>query len=106
MTAVVLLERTQEFLRETMLGDQDPDTKVRQLIEAEYLRQEARYRRLDLALARKYGMTFDDFIAHRITREKGYTWEVEQDAMDWETAVGGMVTIERKLKELEKSTSA
>ena len=83
-----------------------PNHKVRQTIEAECLRQDAQYRRLDMALTHKYDMTFDDFLAHRITRQKGYTWEVEQDAMDWETAVGGMATIERKLKELEKSTSA
>ena len=102
MTAVVLLERTQEFLRETLLGDQDPDAKVRQLIEAEYLRQVARYRRVDMALTHKYDMSFDDFVARRITRQRGYTWEVEQDAMDWETAVGGMATIERKLKELRE----
>lgn len=102
MTAVVLLERTQEFLRETLLGDQDPDSKVRQLIEAEYLRQTARYRRVDMALTHKYDMSFDDFVARRITQQRGYTWEVEQDAMDWETAVGGMATIERKLKELRE----
>ncbi len=102
MTAVVLLERTQEFLRETLLGDQDPDAKVRQLIEAEYLRQVARDRRVDMALTHKYDMSFDDFVARRITRQRGYTWEVEQDAMDWETAVGGMATIERKLKELRE----
>lgn len=29
-----------------------------------------------------------------------YSWEVEQDAMAWETAVGGIVTLERKLQEL------
>jgi hypothetical protein len=29
-----------------------------------------------------------------------YSWEVEQDAMAWETAVGGMATMARKLQEL------
>ena len=79
-----------------------PKQNVRQLIEAKYLRQVARYRRVDMALTHKYDMTFDDFVARRITRQRGYTWEVEQDAMDWETAVGGMATIERKLKELRE----
>ena len=85
--------------------DQTLDVKARQLIEAEYLREAARYRRVDLALTRKYGMSFDDFLARRITRERGYTWEVEQDAMNWETAVGGMATIERKLRELRGVSS-
>ena len=79
---------------------------VYQLIETEYLRQVARYRRVDMALTHKYEMTFDDFVARRITRQKGFTWEVEQDAMDWETAAGGMATIERKLKELQEPRSA
>jgi hypothetical protein len=30
-----------------------------------------------------------------------YSWDVEQDAMAWETAVGGMATMERKLKDLQ-----
>jgi hypothetical protein len=83
-----------------------PDEMVCQLIDTEYLRQVARYRRVDMALTHKYEMTFDDFVARRITRQKGFTWEVEQDAMDWETAVGGMATIERKLKELQEPRSA
>lgn len=83
--------------------DQALAVKARQLIEAEYLREAARYRRMELALTRKYGMSFDEFLTRRITRERGYTWEVEQDAMDWETAVGGMATIERKLKELRET---
>ena len=72
----------------------------RELIEAEYLRQLGRHRRTDAALAGKYGMTFDEFIARRIPREKGYSWEVEQDAMDWETAIGGIATVERQLRKL------
>jgi hypothetical protein len=31
-----------------------------------------------------------------------YAWEVEQDAMDWETAIGGMQTVGRKLKEIRQ----
>jgi hypothetical protein len=85
--------------------DQALDVKARQLIEAEYLREAARYRRVDLALTREYGMSFDDFLARRITRERGYTWEVEQDAMNWETAVGGMATVERKLRELRETSN-
>ena len=27
-------------------------------------------------------------------------WEVEQDAMAWESAIGGMATMERQLREL------
>ena len=101
MATATLLERTQELLRHSVPGDQDVDAKVRQLIKAECMRQLARYRRVDMDLTRKYGLSFDEFLNQRVVRKMDYTWEVEQDAMDWETAVGGMKTVERKLKELQ-----
>ncbi|MBM4465771.1 MAG: hypothetical protein FJ014_09510 [Chloroflexi bacterium] len=102
MSETMLLERTRQFLEEPLLGEQDLDTKVRLLLEAEYLRRLGRYRRLDHTLTQKYGMTFEEFVARRVVQQKGYTWEVETDAMDWETAVGGIRTMERKLQELRE----
>lgn len=100
MNSIGLMEQTQQFLNLTVPGSQDVDAKVRQLIEAEHLRRLAQYRRADLALARKYGMTFDEFLTRRIPRQRDYSWEVEQDAMAWESAVGGMMTVERQLQAL------
>ncbi len=103
MSEARLLERTQQFLEEPLLGEQDLDTKVRFLLEAEYLRRLGRYRRLDRILTQKYGMTFEEFVARRVAQQKGYSWDVETDAMDWETAMGGMRTMERKLQELREA---
>jgi len=103
MSETRLMESTLQFLEEPLLGEQDLDTKVRLLLEAEYLRRLGRYRRLDRTLAQKYGMTFEEFIELRIVQQKGYTWDVETDAMNWETAVDGMRTMERKLQELGES---
>lgn len=100
MVIAELMEQTEEILRATVPGNQSLDAKVRQLIEAEHLRRLAQYRRADLALARKYGMTFDEFLTQRIPRQQGYSWEVEQDVMAWESAVGGMMTVERQLQAL------
>lgn len=97
-----LQERTLQFLEEPLLGEQDLDTKVRFLLEAEYLRRLRQYRRIDQILSRKYGMAFEEFVTRRVVQQKGYTWEVEKDAMDWETAVGGIKTMERKLQELRE----
>lgn len=96
----VLQEQTRRLLEEPLLGEQDLDSKVRRLLKAEYLRRLAQYRRLDRILNQKYGMTFQEFVDDRMVRQKGYTWEVEKDAMDWETAVGGILTMKRKLREL------
>jgi hypothetical protein len=102
MVEVQLHERTQALLNEPTLGNQDVDAKVRSLLEAEYLRQMARFRRVDQALSQKYGLSFDEFIEQRITERHRYVWEVEQDAMDWETAIGGIATMRRKLDELRE----
>lgn len=102
MVIAELMEQTEEFLRRTVPGNQSLDAKVRQLIEAEHLRRLAHYRRADLALARKYGVSFDEFLARRVPRQLDYSWEVEQDAMAWESAVGGMITVERQLRALRE----
>ena len=100
MSEARLMESTRQLLEEPLLGEQDLDTKVRLLLEAEYLRRLGRYRRLDRTLIQKYGMTFEEFIERRVVQQKGYTWDVETDAMNWEAAVDGMRSMERKLQEL------
>jgi len=102
MSEARLMESTLQFLEEPLLGEQDVDTKVRLLLEAEYLRRLGRYRRLDRTLTLRYGMTFEEFVERRVVQQEGYTWDVEKDAMDWETAVDGMRTMERKLQELRE----
>lgn len=103
MGDLILRERTRQFLEDPLLGGQDIDTKVCALLEAEYLRRLKRYRRQDRILAQKYGMTFEEFVERRVVKQKGYTWDVEQDAMDWETAIGGMETIKRRLEQLREA---
>lgn len=100
MGEVVLQEQTGRLLEDPLLGEQDVDTKVRSLVEAEYLRRLARYQQTDHDLGLKYGMTFADFTSRRIVQRDGYTWEVESDAMHWETAIGGIRTLTAKLHEL------
>jgi len=101
MAEIMLSESTQQFLQDPLFGGQNIDTTVRHLLKAEYLRNLSRYRRLDRNLSQKYGMSFEAFVSSRMVQQKGYTWDVETDAMDWETAISGIKTVERKLAELE-----
>ena len=39
-------------------------------------------------------------MTRQLVRQKGYAWEMEKDAMEWETAISGMKTMEQKLQEL------
>jgi ATP-dependent exoDNAse (exonuclease V) alpha subunit len=74
--------------------------KLALLLEAEYRRRLARYSLTDQQLGQKYQMRFAEFERRRITEQRGYTWEVESDAMAWETAVDGVRTVRGQLNDL------
>ncbi len=76
------------------------DQKIGELLAAEYRRRISRYSLTDRQLTSKYGMRYDQFEQLAIVKERGYTWEVESDAMAWETAVDGIETTTGQLREL------
>ncbi len=102
MAELILKESTWQFLKDPLFDKQSADATIRHLLKAEYLRNLRLHRRADRNLSQKYGMTFDEFISSQTAQQKGYTWAVETDAMDWEIAVSGIKTVERKLKELQE----
>ena len=97
-----ILERTKRLIEEAQLSGENLDMKVLFLLRSEYLHHLCRYRRMDLLMQQKYGVTFDEFNSQRIVQNKAYSWDVESDAMEWETAIGGIKTMERKIEELRK----
>ncbi len=102
MNAGELHRGTRKLLEEPFIEGQDLDAKVRSLLRSEYLRQLSRCRHIDRTMAGKYGLQFEEFNARNIVKEKGFSWEVESDAMNWETAMGGIRTMECKLVELQE----
>ena len=102
MADTIILDRTRRLLEEAPLQGRDLDTKVLNLLKSEYLRQLAQYKRTDLLMTEKYHTTFADFNTLRITKQKDYSWDIESDAMTWESAISGMSTIKRKLAELQE----
>jgi hypothetical protein len=101
MSEMILSESTLALLQDPGLGTQDVDGKVRYLLEAEYMRRLGRYHRTNSLLSEKYGMTFEEFTAQRVVKQRGYTWEVEKDAMDWEVALGEIEGARQALLELK-----
>ncbi len=99
MPQAILMEHTRQLLEEPLLGNQDLDTKVLLLLESEYMRRLKHYQRVNRVLSQKYGVTFGEFLGQEIVKRFDYSWEVEQDAMGWETAIDGVATMQRKLKE-------
>lgn len=102
METASILDRTKKLLNEAPLTGNNLDTKVLNLLRQEYLRHLGQYRRLDLLMQQKYGISFDEFISRGVVRENEYSWNVESDAMEWETAISGIKTMERKLEALKK----
>jgi hypothetical protein len=103
MSEIGLLDQTVQWLEEAPISGQTLDDKVRQLLQAEYMRKLGQFHRTDKVLSRKYGMDFLQFVGQRIVEKKHYCWEVETDAMDWETAISGIQTIERRLAVLREA---
>ena len=103
MSEIILEERTRQLLDESLPDGKNVDAKICVLAEAEYLRRLQQYHRQDRNLTQKYEMSFSEFVAQRVVAQRGYTWDVEQDAMDWETAIGGIATLEKRLQQLRES---
>jgi hypothetical protein len=76
------------------------EEELKGVLRRDYLRRLTRYRITDDSYKKKYGMDFESFEKAHIVKKQNYTFEVESDAQEWELAIDGIRTIEKKLKEL------
>ncbi|MCG3121392.1 MAG: hypothetical protein ALAOOOJD_04457 [bacterium] len=76
------------------------DDELQEMLRRDYLRRLMRYRKTDELMRQNYGMTYDEFINRNIVAKKGFSWEVESDSQDWEMALDGIRSMERKLSEI------
>lgn len=76
------------------------EDELKEVLRRDYLRRLTRYRMTDDFYRRKYSVDFDSFQKKKIVEKKNYAFEVESDAQEWELAVDGIKTVDRKLKEL------
>lgn len=105
MAEIKLSEQIYALLQDPLLGDGDVETKLLRLLEAEFLRQHAHYQALDQVLAQKYAMSFPDFMERRTTVQHSNSWEVENDATEWEAAVSQIAALAGKLQEIQQHTT-
>jgi hypothetical protein len=76
------------------------EDELKEVLRRDHLRKLTRYRMTDNLYKKKYGMDFEDFQKTNIVERENYSFEVESDAQDWELAIDGIRTIQKKLKEL------
>ena len=80
--------------------DEMSEDELKEMLRRDYLRKLTRYRITDDFYKKKYGMDFDNFEKENVVEKQNYSFEVESDAEEWELAIDGIRTIEKKMKEL------
>lgn len=78
------------------------EKEIKEALLAEYEKKLVLYRLVDEHLKKKHGMSFEEFEERNIVRDKGFSWEVEKDAMDWEHAVAGIRYLREKINKLKE----
>lgn len=76
------------------------EDELKEVLRRDYMRRLTRYRMTDDFYRKKYRMDFETFQKKNIVKKQGYTFEVESASQEWELAIDGIKTVERKLKEL------
>ena len=82
-----------------------PKEELKDILLREYRRRLLLYKMVDEKMQKKYNMSFEEFEKRRIVEEKGYSWEVESDAMEWEHAIEGIRYMQEKIEELRSDLS-
>lgn len=83
------------------IADILPEKEIKDAVLGEYEKRLVLYKLTDEQLKKKYKMDFKDFDEKNIVKKKGFSWDVEQDAMQWEHAVEGIKYIEKKIKKIK-----
>ena len=74
------------------------EKELKEIVLSKYERRLVLYKLTDERFKKKYGMNFTEFEKKNLVKEKGFSWEVEKDAMEWEHAVNGVGTRGRRYR--------
>jgi len=80
--------------------DDMTEGELKEVLRREYLRKLTRYRMTDDSLRKKYNVDFANFEKENTVEKQNYSFEIESDAQEWELAIDGIKTVEKKLQEL------
>ena len=80
--------------------DEMTEDEIKSLLIRDYMRRLTRYRITNDFFKKKYAMDFAEFEKKDLIRKENYSFEVESDAQEWELALDGIKSIEKKMKEI------
>ncbi len=73
------------------------EKEIKDTLISEYEKKLVLYKLTNESLKNKYGMSFKEFEDNNIVKQKDFSWEVENDAMEWEHALDGIKTLKNKI---------
>lgn len=56
--------------------------------------------KVDNRFQKKYGITFDKFEKGNLVKEKGFSFEVENDYHEWDASIDAITALKDKIKDL------
>jgi len=84
------------------LADLLPEKEIKEAVLSEYEKRLVLFKLTNEKFRKKYGMSFKEFEEKKLVAEKGFSWDVEQDSMNWEHAVEGIRYLEEKIKKIKE----
>ncbi|MFH1703458.1 MAG: hypothetical protein ABIB41_08540 [Nitrospirota bacterium] len=96
-----ITDKTTKILN-LIIPEGDIDYKVRKILKEDIKRKLVEFQLIDNRFQKKYGMTLDEFEKRNIIKEKGFSFEVESDYHEWDSAVDAIKTLKAKIKDLTK----
>lgn len=94
-----ITEKTSKIL-DYLVPQGDLDSKIRKIIIEDLKRKLAEFQLIDHRFQKKYGMTIDEFERRNVIKEKGFSFEVESDYHEWDSAVDAIKTVKAHLEDL------
>lgn len=94
-------EKTSKIL-DLLIPEGDLDYKVRKILIEDLKRKLTEFQLIDTRFQKKYGMTLDEFEQKNIIKERGFSFEVESDYHEWDSAVDAIKTLKAKIEDLSK----
>jgi hypothetical protein len=78
------------------------DFKIRKIIIEKLKRKLTEFQLIQHRFQKKYGMTLNEFENRNVIKDKGFSFEVENDYHDWDSAVDAVETLKAYLEDLIK----
>ena len=96
-----ITEKTTKIL-DLLIPHGDIDSKVRKIIIEDLKRKLTEFQLIDHRFQKKYEITFDEFEKRNIVKEKGFSYEVESDYHEWDSAIDAIRTLKAYLEDLSQ----